>query len=475
MSQLPLAVDLDGTLIRNDLIEETVIRFLIERPWRIFLILYWWSKGRAHLKQKVAQRVLVDVTLLPYREEVLAWLREQGASGRKLLLVSGSDQSYVTAIADHLKIFSQAKGSDGKTNCIGSKKAAWLVDQFGEKGFDYAGNSRVDRKVWARAQEAVVVHPASSAFSDLLRISKRFTVARLSPLVLFKTLRAHQWVKALLVFVPLFAAHRVFDVDAVTAAIKAFFSFSFISSATYVLNDIVDLESDRQHPKKRSRPLASGLLRPWLGLLLSILLVVSSLTIASQVSLLFLALIVAYGIGTLVYSLFAKSWVIADIVLLSGFYTLRILGGGVACDIDVSRWLLLFSIFFFLSLACVKRFCELASLGKLAASRRDYQQSDLPLIRVMGLCSGFIAVLVIALWANSYEVEVIYQSPQLLWLLCPLLLYWVGRIWLLAERGVMHHDPVVFALKDGLSYLIAALALFLVYMGAAFSFSILQS
>jgi 4-hydroxybenzoate polyprenyltransferase len=234
-----------------------------------------------------------------------------------------------------------------------------------------------------------------------------------------------------------------------------------------VLNDIVDIESDRANPNKKRRPFAAAEVRPVFGLIFALGLLIVSLSIASSISFVFLFLVLSYAGGTLCYSLFAKSLVIADIVLLAGFYTIRILAGGVACNITVSKWLLLFSVFFFLSLACIKRFCELASLGVTSASRRDYRQADQPLIRVMGVCAGFIAVLVLALWANSSEVQGIYPSPQFLWLLCPILLYWIGRIWIFAERGILHHDPVIFALKDRISYLVGFFTALLAYLAAS--------
>ena len=467
MNNKALAVDLDGTLIHTDLIQETLIRYILERPWRIFIVLIWWARGRAYLKKEVAARVKLDVSVLPYNQEVLKWLVEEKKSGRSLYLVSGSDQSLVSAVSEHCGIFADAKGSDGIINCTGSNKADWLEKEFGKNGFDYVGNSTVDLKVWKRSDSAIIVSNSESLGSRLTNVTKRFLVKDSSLKAAFKAIRVHQWVKAFLIFVPLLAAHEIFNYRAVTSALLAFFSFCFMSSSTYILNDLVDIESDRASSKKKLRPFAAGKLSPVYGLAMAVSLFCLSILIAVNISWLFLLLILGYSAGTLTYSLFAKSLVIADIVLLAGFYSLRILAGGVACQIVVSKWLLLFSIFFFLGLACIKRFCELASEGEVKASRRGYQKGDLPLIRVMGICSGFIAVLVVALWANSFEVEVIYKSPHFLWLLCPLLLYWIGRIWIYAERGILHHDPVVFALKDRVSYLVTLMAALIVYVAAS--------
>lgn len=465
-NRIALAVDLDGTLIHTDLIQETLIRFLLERPWMLFSVLFWWARGRAYLKQEVTKRIKVDVTRLPYNQEVLAWLHEQKSSGRRLYLVSGSDQELVSKVSNHCAIFDGYRGSDGVINCTGSNKADWLEKQFGIAGFDYVGNSRVDLAVWRRSNAAIVVSASNTLGQDLVNVEKRFSVINFFPQAIFKTMRIHQWVKGLLVFVPLLAAHKFLDLQALLLAMAAFISFCLMSSATYILNDLVDIESDRGNSKKKDRPFASGQLLPFSGVLSAFVLFVISCSIASQLSLLFLILILGYSAGTLMYSIHAKSIVIADIVLLAGFYSLRILAGGVACGITVSKWLLLFSIFFFLGLACIKRFCEIASEEDLKASRRGYQKGDLPLIRVMGICAGFIAVLVIALWSNSQEIEKIYRSPSLLWMLCPLLLYWVGRIWVLAERGALHHDPVVFTIRDGVSYFVVAMAASIVYAAA---------
>lgn len=463
--EVPLAVDLDGTLISTDLIEESLLRYILERPWRVFMVIwYWLVKGRAFLKQEVAKKIKIDVTLLPYRTEVLEYLNEEKKSGRKLLLVSGSEQVLVSAVAAHCRIFDEAKGSDGVTNCIGSAKADWLQSQFGDAGYDYVGNSRVDLRVWKRARSAIVVSSNPTLGSELPNVIKRIEVTRHSTFTLIRAMRVYQWVKALLVFIPLIAAHQIFNVEALVSAILAFFSFCTISSFTYILNDLVDVESDRANHNKKSRPFAAGEIRPFYGIALALVLLIISVLIAANISLVFLFLVLSYALGTLCYSLFAKSWVIADIVLLAGFYTIRILAGGVACNITVSKWLLLFSVFFFLGLACIKRFCELASISSTAISRRDYRKEDQPLIRVMGVCSGFIAVLVVALWANSVEAETIYPSPQFLWLLCPIFLFWIGRVWIFAERGILHHDPVMFALRDRVTYLVGGCAAILAYL-----------
>jgi 4-hydroxybenzoate polyprenyltransferase len=464
--QIPLTVDLDGSLISTDLSEESIVKNALKRPWSIFLLLILLLQGRARLKQYVASKLELNIESLPFKTEVLEWLTQQKESGRSLYLVSGSDQHYVDQVSSYLNLFTKAWGSDGKTNLIGKNKAKKLVSEFGEKGFDYLGNSSVDLKVWQHSNAAVVVSSSAKLISKAERVSKVFNSNESQIKGLIKSMRFYQWSKSLLVFVPILASHKLLDLPVAAASILAFISFGFAASSGYILNDISDLTSDRLSESKKKRPFACGQVRVSLGLALGIALLLLSLLLASFLPKGFILVLILYYLAVMLYSAYLKRGILIDLLLLAGFYSLRVMAGGLATGIDVSRWLLLFSVFFFFSLACVKRFVELSALTDARKVGRAYYSSDTPVILGMGLCSGFISTLVVALWANSPEVSKIYLAPQWLWLLCPLMVYWIGRVWILAARQEMHQDPVLFALKDKLSFLVYVAGFCLVYLAA---------
>jgi 4-hydroxybenzoate polyprenyltransferase len=278
-----------------------------------------------------------------------------------------------------------------------------------------------------------------------------------------RLLRPHQWVKNLLLFVPVVLAHELSDARRLASTAVVFVCFCGLASATYVLNDLFDIEADRGHPTKRHRPLASGALQVPAAVALAISLAVLVCGLAlSMLPLATIAMLVGYLILTVAYSAWLKQQLYLDVLVLAGLYTHRLLTGGVAARVDVSPWLLAFSMFMFLGLALVKRYVELLGAkarGEDRLSRRGYEVDDLGLVETMGLCSGYLAVLVVGLYVNSEAVRRFYAVPELLWLVCPLLLYWITRIWFLARRGVVHDDPVLFAATDRASYVVGALIL----------------
>ena len=284
-----------------------------------------------------------------------------------------------------------------------------------------------------------------------------------------RLIRIHQWSKNLILFVPLLTSHRFLEPGPFWAAVVGFFSFSFLASASYILNDLLDISHDRNHPTKKSRPLASGVLSyqgaKIVGILLEIIGFILALLLPKGFS---LCLGVYLGLS-LVYSLWIKRVAVADVTLLAGLYTLRLLAGQEAEQITYSVWLLVFAIFFFFSLAIVKRYVELQeseSKPKLNVAGRGYQSADLFMVGALGASSGLVSVLVILLYVNSTEVRMLYARPTLLLLLAPLFLYWIGRLWILACRKELHEDPVVFALRDRVSYLVGALILMILCMSA---------
>lgn len=452
---VPLCIDLDGTLIRSDLLIESALSLLRRNPAYGFLFVGWLFRGKANLKREIAKRAQIDVTLLPYETRLLEWLRAEHGT-RQRVLCTASDQLLADAVAAHLGDFDVVLGSNGSRNLAGVAKGAALREQYGDGGFDYAGNAAPDLHVWPHARRAIVVN----AGSRLVNTARgKFTVDRVferegNPWKLWpRALRLHQWLKNLLVFLPLLAAHMVFVPSAFARSALAFLCFGLCASGVYVLNDLVDLEADRLHPRKRSRPFAAGALPLTYGLVAAPVLTIAAFGLAVLLGPRFLLVLGGYYALTLCYSFLFKRIPMLDVVVLAGLYTVRIIAGTAALRVDISFWLLSFSMFLFLSLAMIKRYTELHALLTAGKSRvtRGYAVEDLSLIQSMGTSSGYLAVLVLALYINSTASEALYRHPQVLWLLCPLLLYWISRSWLIAHRGAMHDDPIVFALTDWVS------------------------
>ncbi|HET8869347.1 MAG TPA: UbiA family prenyltransferase, partial [Aquabacterium sp.] len=449
----------------SDLLLESFLLLLKRNPFYLFLIPLWLLKGKAVLKAEIARRVDLNAAVLPYTQSFVVWLRERRAHGRPIWLCTASDQRLAQAVADHLGCFDGVLASDGVTNLSGRRKAQALVDRFGEKGFDYCGNHAVDLAVWARARQAVVVN-ASAALArraaQVSAVAATFPFAGGGIKAWLKALRVHQWAKNALIFVPVAAAHKLTDVTVLWQALLAFVAFSLCASSVYLLNDLLDLESDRAHHSKCHRPFASGRLNLLHGLLLAPMLLLGAFALSwTGVSLPFVAVLVVYYVVTLAYSFGLKRVVMIDVLTLAGLYTVRIVAGAAATAIPLSFWLLMFSIFIFLSLAIVKRYAELYVMrekGKLSASGRGYHVEDLSLLQNLGSASGYLSILVLALYVNSPEISVMYRHPKVVWFLVPVMLYWVSRIWVETHRGNMHDDPLVYALKDRVSLLTGAAA-----------------
>lgn len=467
---VPLCVDLDGTLIRTDMLWESFVRALRQDPLHLFAALAWWCRGRAYLKQQLARRVAVPVETLPYSESFLTFLRAEQAAGRKLVLVTASDIAPARRVADHVGLFSEVMASDGQTNLRGDTKGRKLAERFGKGGFDYAGNSSVDLATWPYGREAVIVNGSPS----LVRRAK--AVMTVGPIfdcqaggggALFKAMRPHQWLKSLIVFVPLLTSHHLLDATFLKPAAWAAAAFALCSSAVYLLNDLLDLDNDRAHPARCNRPFAAGTLPLPVGLALVPVLFAIAFAMASVISFQVVAVLAAYAGLTLAYSWRLKQVVLLDVFLLAGFYIIRLAAGHEATGIPYSAWLLMFALFIFLSLALVKRFRELQGLRErnhVSAAGRGYVADDLELVATLGTGSGWLAALVLALYVNSQEVRALYAHPTALLLVCPLLLFWVSRVWLIAHRGAMHDDPVVFAIRDWVSYAIGALTLLVLWL-----------
>lgn len=450
----PLVIDLDGTLIHTDMLHESTLRLLRDAPLELLRLPFLLARGKATLKRHVAQHSNFDPAALPYNQTLLDWLQSQRAAGRKLVLCTASDAAIAQAIADHLGLFDEVIASDGNTNVAGKHKAQALRDRFGQGGFDYAGNAAPDLPVWALARKAIVVNgdaalvQKAQAIADVEHI---FPPQRVGLSTLRRMLRVHQWLKNLLLFVPLLAAHQLGNGPAWLALLLAFASFSLCASSVYIANDLLDLESDRLHPRKRLRPFASGQMPVWMGVVFAPLLLLASLLLATFVGGQFLPWLLAYFVLTCAYSWGLKRLVLVDCLTLALLYTLRIIAGAAAVGQVLSFWLLAFSVFLFLSLAFVKRYAELevqVLSGKQKIHGRGYHTTDAPLVQTMGIVAGYASVLVLALYLNSDAVLRLYRAPQIIWGAVPVMLFWVSWMWLQAQRGQMHDDPLVFAVKD---------------------------
>jgi 4-hydroxybenzoate polyprenyltransferase len=458
-----LAVDLDGTLLHTDTLVESVVTLLRQRPWMIGPALLALLRGRAGFKAWLAGRVDLEVGCLPFNGELLDWLRGERAQGRRLVLVTAADRRIADAVAAHTGLFDEVLASEGGVNLKGRAKAAALVERYGPGNFDYAGNAPADLPVWRVAREAIVVGGAAleQDARQVATVGRRFARPPLQAATVLRALRLHQWVKNLLVFVPILAAHRFTDGATLAAVALAFVVFGLTASAVYLINDLVDLPADRGHPRKCRRPFACGDLPLAWGMLLPPLLLVAAAALgAAWLPPAFLAVLAGYFVLTTAYSFLLKRLPIVDVMTLAGLYTIRVIAGGAAVALPPSFWLLACSMFIFLSLALVKRDTELRSLlarGELAARGRGWHVDDLPLIGGLGAASGIAAVLVLALYIDSQAAQNLYLTPEALWFICPLLLYWVSRLWFKTHRGEMHEDPVVFAMQDRTSLVLGAL------------------
>lgn len=449
----PLVLDLDGTLTHTDTLFESVLVLLKRNPLYVFPVLFWALAGARVLKARVAERVHLNVATLPWRKDLLAWVTAQRAAGRRVVLATAAHRSIADAVAAHLQLFDQVLATDEQTNLKGENKLAAIRAAVGPE-FVYAGDSAADLPIW-RASQAVVFAGVPASLAAQVRPGARVEAEFAQPpagwKLWLKALRVHQWIKNLLLFVPLFTAFAYTDASRVLAVVLTFIGFSLAASGTYVMNDLWDLESDRQHPRKCERAFASGRIGVLQGVLAAAGLVLAGLLVSLWVSLPVGLVLLGYVVLTTSYSWVLKSYVLIDVLMLALLYTYRVLAGAVATDIDLSPWLLAFSVFTFFSLALVKRCAELVSLqqmGRLAARGRDYRVGDLVVLWPFGASASICAIVVFGLYVALPETADRFAHPRILWLVAVGLIYWFGRLWIKTARGEMHDDPIVFALRD---------------------------
>jgi 4-hydroxybenzoate polyprenyltransferase len=458
-----IAVDLDGTITFTDTLHESVLTLVRNKPFFLFLLPFWLIKGVAYLKLKVAEISLLDVKTLPYNLPLIDWLKVQKTNGKKIILCTAANERVAFAVSEHLGFFDYVIASDANTNLKSTKKRNALEKRFGTKGYDYAGNSNADIEVWAGARHAIVVNASSAVHQNATQVtsvSHTFSSERVKISDWLRALRVHQWLKNLLLFVPILAAQSFDSIQTFNSLLMAFISFSLCASSVYITNDLLDLESDRQHTRKKHRPFASAKLSILVGISISIILAVLSIALGAIVGKDFLTILVLYIFLTSAYSLMLKSIVLVDCLTLATLYTVRIIAGAAAASLALSFWLLAFSVFIFLSLALVKRYAELLAqekVGKRIAHGRGYEVSDAPLLQTLGVSSGYISALVMALYLKTDDIILMYTYPSAIWIFLPILLFWVSWVWLKASRGEMHDDPIVFAIKDKTSIFVALL------------------
>ncbi len=466
---VPLCVDLDGTLVKSDTLVDSTLALARQHPSLLLQLPRWLSQGKAALKRHITSSVELDVVHLPYNRELLQFLEQQHAIGRPIYLATAADAALAQRVADHLGLFAGILASDGSTNLAGPNKHAAFQERFGSN-FCYIGNAIPDLPLLCACVQPMVANPTRSLSSGLhsarVTLHRTFSETTPAPKAWLKAIRLHQWAKNVLLFLPLLLAHTR-SLGLLAGAAVAFLSFGLCASATYIINDLLDIEADRLHPRKRRRPFASGDLSAIHGIAIVALFFVAAAALALAVPRVIAAISPAlslahpysfvewlafYTATTLAYSLRLKRAILIDVIVLSGLYTIRILAGSAATGVEVSTWLAGFSIFFFLSLAFVKRFAELENLkarGGVTSKGRGYHIDDIEQLRSFGSASAYASVVVFTLYiSNLSNATELYRHNTRLWLLVPVLLLWLSRLWLLASRGHLDEDPVVYAITD---------------------------
>ncbi len=457
--EIPLCVDLDGTLVKSDTFHDSLCVLLRTRPSSLFRIPGWLlTGGKARVKAEVAALAPLDAAHLPYNQAVLRFLDEQHRRGRPIYLATGADASLANRVALHLRLFAGVLASDGKNgsvNLTGNHKLAALEKQF--PVFDYIGNATADLPALSRSRHAYTANPTlglrTALKSGKIQATQQFQDRKpLFPSIL-KAIRTHQWAKNILLVIPVLLSHEITRQTGL-AAIAAFFCFSFVASANYLVNDLLDIENDRRHLRKRFRPFAAGDLSVAGGIEIALFLVLAACSLLPLLPLPFAFWLLGYVVVTSAYSFRLKSIPLVDVLVLSGLYTLRMMAGGAATGTDISPWLSSFAVFLFLSLAMVKRFSELANLrdrGIANSQGRGYLVTDLEQIRSFATASATAAVVVFSLYISRPDVYTLYRHSARLWLIVPLMLFWLYRVLLLASRGELDEDPVIFAIRDRVS------------------------
>lgn len=459
----PLIVDLDGCLIRSDLLFETAFAYIGTNPLRAFRLLIWVLRGRAHLKRRLAATAGLDLQLIPINERVDAYARRAKKTGREVYLATGSDEILARKIGTRFDFLDGVIASDGSSNLKGRRKAAELLRRFPD-GFDYVGDSSADLHVWQHANKAIVVEPGAALLRSVGALRKPTeTIERTSSrwLAALKAARLHQWAKNTLVFVPALLSGQITHPPVFIGCSLAFVALGLLACGTYLVNDLLDLSHDRRHPSKRHRPLASGHLSIQAAIIAVPVLIGAGLAIGAAVGASAFVVLLAYLVLTLAYSISIKKVPILDTVTLASLFTLRLVLGIAVAGV-MAPWLLVFSMFLFTSLCLAKRCTEIQCMegtGATAVAGRGYLVSDAPFVLALGLATatGSILIMVLYLIFDAFNRE-FYGNAHWLWGLPVVLFLWVTHIWLVGHRGKLNDDPVAYAVKDRASLLMGAVA-----------------
>lgn len=459
--RIPLVVDLDGTLVRTDLLLESLFLLAKKKPLALLKLPRWLARGRAYLKHRVAMEVIPEARSLPYQRALLDYLAQEKRRGRTLVLATASDEQVARSVARELGLFDEVRASDGATNLSGERKCEQLVAAYGTRGFDYAGNSWRDMPVWSACRQAIVVRASRHLLRVIAKsseVGRVFADGALRFDVYLHALRPHHWFKNILVLVPLAAVHRLHEHGLMVQALLAFFAFCLCASSIYLFNDLVDLPADRIHPQKKERALACGQLPIGHALVAMALLLGGAMAVGFLLPPLFVPILGCYYGLMLVYSLRLKDIALVDTLVLGAGYALRVVAGGVSIGVMASPWLIAICVLLFFGLALLKRYAEVvvARSSEGASGRvRGYRVAHMELIAVLGVTLDAVAVLLLAIYVELEQS--VYAHHQFLWVFCLLLLCWIGHMWSMARRGRIRGDPVDFALKEPLSQLLALL------------------
>ena len=450
----PLCVDLDGTLVKLDTLHQSLLLLIRRNPKSIFKILKWIQAGRASLKNEATKRVSIDPAYLPYNNKLLNFLKNEKNKGREIVLVTGANFRTANAVANHLEIFDHIMSSSETFNLFGPEKPKMILNKYNE--YDYVGDSIYDLPAFRAARKKIFVNPSLALLKhkyDLLINEKKSTLKSI-----FESLRINQWIKNILIFLPVLLAHKIHQGIYFNQCIVAFFSFSLTASAIYIFNDLLDISADQHHPRKKFRPIASGNIQIQCAIYL-----IPILLICSFVLLFFLPnnqsvaiILISYILMAFIYSLKLKQVIFLDVVLLTLFYNSRILIGGKCSDTVISSWFFLFTLFLFLNLALLKRYGSLVEFNdiKNTQQERGYSLKHKKVLKKLGIVTGLISFLILLIYSMSDQVKILYLNPFFISFTSPLILYWLIRIWKIADKNLMNNDPLIFASKDFVSYII---------------------
>lgn len=459
-----LCVDLDGTLVRTDTIYEILAYLFKNKIGIFFLVVLAIFRGRPYFKKKLFEAYPDIPLVLPFNKEFLEYLKNEKENGRKLVLVTAANQGVADKFAREIPLFDAAFGSDEKRNLKSHEKAAFLNSLYGKGEYDYAGNSSADYAVWESTHEAIVVNASicvTERAKKVASVSHIFDKQKSFAWSLLKAIRPHQFSKNLLVFLP-FLTNHIYSLSLFTLSCLAFIAFSLITASVYLINDTLDAQLDRMHPKKQHRPIANGDLNIQKAFFCTLFFLITGFAIAYiTLPFAFFLFLMAYFLITQAYNFLFKQHPVIDAFSLTILYTLRLLAGIAAINAFYSPWLIGFSLFFFLSLAFTKRDIELYNHIHKHPAQRKYLAEDKLFVQIISIVSGYMSILILALYTQSQIALSLYQYPYMLWAIILMLSYWLTRVFFLANRGEIDEDPVSFALRDKLSWFLVILSIFL--------------